>query len=241
MPKGRKARRYEGKQQDKQQEKFRDAVVVKAMTPGQREYIIAIKNSQITICTGPAGSGKTAIAVGLALQHVLAPSPTYEKLVIMRPAKEACGESIGYLPGELREKMSPWAAPVVDNMRVFVDNAQIKNLFWSGLADVVPLAFARGRSLNKSFIILDEAQSCTKEQVLMALTRIGAGSKMVVNGDLLQSDLAGRNGLSDAVDRLRGLESVSIVRMGDQDIVRNPIISLILQRYAGDYEPPPSP
>jgi phosphate starvation-inducible PhoH-like protein len=218
-------------------EKFKDMVIVKAMTPGQKDYILSIKNSQITICTGPAGSGKTAIAVGIALQNVLGTNPAYEKLIIMRPAKEACGESIGYLPGELKEKMSPWAAPIIDNMKIFIDDSQIKNIFWSGAAEIVPLAYCRGRSLNKSFIILDEAQSCTKEQILMALTRIGSGSKMVVNGDLLQSDLTGQNGLADALERLHDLESVAITQMDDRDIVRNPIISEILRRYQDDYVP----
>lgn len=208
------------------------AVHLEPQTPGQERYIEEIATHDITFCLGPAGCGKTVIAVGLALQKILSPKPQYEKLIIMRPAKEACGESIGFLPGDMAEKMQPWAAPLVDNMKVFVDDKVIKDMFFEGKIEVVPLAFARGRSFNGSFIILDEAQNCTPQQILMVLTRIGAGSKMVINGDPLQSDIPGPSGLEDAVRRLEGMAGAGVARMGEEDIRRHPLIGEILRRYA---------
>jgi phosphate starvation-inducible protein PhoH and related proteins len=208
-------------------------IVVSAKTEGQKRYIIEVKNHDITICMGPAGSGKTAVAVGLALEAILAKNPSYEKLIVMRPAKEACGEKIGFLPGDLSEKMGPWAAPVVDNMLVWVDQNTVKNMFHDKKVDIIPLAYARGRSLNNAFIILDEAQNCSKEQMLMALTRLGSNSKLVINGDINQSDIGNViSGLEDAANRLQNMDRISIVEMDESDIVRNPLIGKILQRYS---------
>jgi phosphate starvation-inducible PhoH-like protein len=224
--------RPSGRFQDGMKAKKPATVTVSAQTRGQKQYILDIVNHDITICTGPAGCGKTIIPVGLALQAILAPNPAYEKIVILRPAKEACGERIGFLPGDMGEKMAPWAAPLVDNMKVFITEGQVKQLFYNHMIDVIPLAYARGRSLNNSFIILDEAQNCTKEQLLMVLTRIGKGSKMVVNGDLEQDDHPqGGSGLLDAMERLEGMDGLAVTRLTDEDIVRNPMISEIIRRY----------
>jgi len=207
-------------------------IIVLPKTSGQKKYIIEIMNNTITFCVGPAGSGKTAIAVGIALQSILAKNPIYDKLVVMRPAKEACGEKIGFLPGDLEMKMGPWAAPIMDNMLIWLEPPLIKKLFYEKKVEVIPLAYARGRSLNKSFIILDEAQNCNPDQTLMALTRIGNNSKIVVNGDLQQTDVSdGVNGLEDAISRLEGMKDVSVIRLEESDIVRNPIIGQILKRY----------
>lgn len=213
-------------------DKFRNQVVVKAKTEGQKKYIQEIKNSDITFCRGPAGSGKTVIAVGLGLHYLLASNPAFEKIVVVRPVKEACGESLGYLPGQVQEKLAPWMAPIVDNMEVFVDKYQIKNLLTQQKVEVIPLAYMRGRSLNKSFIIVDEAQNCTPEQFLLILTRLGDGSKMVLNGDVSQSDV-GKEGLSDAIGRLQGVPGVGFCELGASDIVRNPLISKVIERYSG--------
>lgn len=247
MAKFKKGRRHERSDRDEESDHENDrrgggsdwrarmtnksAPTVTAMTQGQKKYIIEINNHSIIFCLGPAGTGKTAIAVGMALQHIMAPKPTYDKLVIMRPAKEACEEKMGFLPGDLGEKMGPWAAPIIDNMGVFIDHNAIKNLFFHRRIDIVPLAYARGRSLNNAFIILDEAQNCSPQQMLMALTRIGRDSKMIINGDIAQSDHRGKSGLMDAIERLEGMGGVSVVRLGESDIVRNPLIGEILKRY----------
>lgn len=219
--------------------KKEEDIVVSARTAGQKRYIIEVQNNDITICTGPAGTGKTVIAVGIGLQHIMAASSDYEKLVIMRPVKEACDEHIGYLPGDLDEKMIPWAAPVVDNMACFMDRARIKQMFYEKKIEVLPLAYARGRSLNKSFIIVDEAQNCSDKQMLMVLTRIGEGSKMVINGDLDQSDAIHLvNGLEDAMTRLDGIQGLGIVNLDGGDIVRHPMIREIIRRYKGERNEP---
>jgi phosphate starvation-inducible PhoH-like protein len=149
----------------------------------------------------------------------------------MRPAKEACGERIGFLPGDLSEKMAPWAAPIFDNMEVFIDKTQIRNLLWEDRIEVIPLAFARGRSLNNAFIIVDEAQNVSPEQMLMVLTRLGKNSKMAINGDLAQTDVRGASGLYDAMMRLQGVDGIGFHKMVASDIVRHPLIAKILERY----------
>ena len=231
---GRKRRnpQEDSRQERKTEGKAKEFVRVQALTEGQRKYICTIKDSIITFCVGPAGSGKTLIPVGLGLQSLIAKGSTTQRIVIMRPVKEACDEKIGFLPGDLDEKMSPWAAPLVDNMKEFLNDKQIKLLFHERRIVIVPLAFARGRSLNDSFIILDEAQNCSKKQMLMAVTRIGRNSKMVINGDVSQSDDHSIiNGLSDAMERLRGIGGIGFAELRPEDIVRNPLISHIIERY----------
>jgi len=228
----RRIKEQDSRQERRQEGKAKAFVRVQALTEGQRRYICTIKDSIITFCTGPAGCGKTMIPVGLGLQALIATNSTTQRIVIMRPVKEACDEKLGYLPGGLGEKMEPWAAPLVDNMKEFLNDAQIKLLFHEERIVIVPLALARGRSLNDSFIILDEAQNCSKKQMLMAVTRIGRNSKMVINGDISQSDDHSMvNGLSDAMSRLRGIDGIGFSELGHEDIVRNPLISAIIERY----------
>lgn len=224
---------------DKKEDSWKKNVIVTAQTQGQKEYIKKILTNDITFCYGPAGTGKTAVAVGIALQHICVPSPAFDKLVIMRPAKEACGERIGYLPGDLSEKMAPWAAPILDNMQIFIEAAQIKNLFWENKIEIIPTAFARGRSLNNSFILVDEAQNLSPDQMLMILTRIGKNSKMVLNGDIAQSDIRGTSGLYDAAMRLQDIQGIAFHEMDAADIVRHPLIGKILDRYVQDQEDEP--
>jgi phosphate starvation-inducible PhoH-like protein len=229
----RKRRLLEAAQENKKKEtKFRDQVVVTAKTDGQKRYIVEIKNNDIIFCYGPAGTGKTAVAVGLGLQAILAPNPAFEKIVVLRPAREACDEKIGFLPGQLEDKMSPWAAPVIDNVSVFVEQSRLKNLLYEHKIEVVPIGFSRGRSFNKSYVILDEAQNTTPKQMLLVLTRLGQDSKLIINGDTDQSDMQnGDNGLSDAIKRLEGLQGLSIVKLDETDIVRHRLIGEIIRRY----------
>ena len=220
-----------GNYKEPKEDRYKKNVIVSAQTEGQKEYIIAIKNNSITFCCGPAGCGKTAVSVGIALQYMMAPQPSFEKLIVMRPAKEACDEKIGFLPGDMGDKMSVWISPVVDNMEVFIDKSQIKNLFYQEKVEVIPTAFARGRSLNNAFIIVDEAQNLSQQQMIMILTRLGKNSKMVLNGDLAQSDLKVESGLYDAMQRLQDIEGIGFCEMQNSDIVRNPLIGSILDRY----------
>lgn len=228
-------KRFQEEQEEPNTRKFfrgrPKGIVLQAQTDGQKHYINTIHNNDITFCMGPAGCGKTIIATGLALQGIVTENPIYERLVIMRPAKEACEENIGALPGDIGEKMSAWTAPVVDNMKVFLDSGAIKSLFYNEKIEVLPLAFARGRSLNNAFIIVDEAQNVSPKQMMMILTRIGQGSKMVINGDLAQSDINGVNGLYDAFERLDGVKGIAFVELDGDDIVRSPIIKEIVKRY----------
>ena len=219
---------------EKKEDRWKKNVVVSAQTAGQKEYIKAILNNDIIFCTGPAGTGKTIVAVGLALQQICAPVPAFDKLVIMRPAKEACDEHIGFLPGQIEDKLQPYLAPVMDNAEVFLDKTAIKNLIWQGKIESIPLAFMRGRSLNKSIIICDEGQNLTVKQTLLCLTRLGKGSKMIINGDLSQSDIKEQNGLADAKERLQGIPCIAFVELTEKDIVRHPLIIKILERYFGE-------
>lgn len=220
----------------KKEERYRKSVVVSGQTEGQKKYIIEIKNNDITFCYGPAGTGKTAVATGIALQYICAEFPAYDKMVVLRPAREACGEKIGFLPGDLDDKMAPWGAPIFDNMKVFIEQNQMRNLMAERRIEIIPLAYARGRSLNKSFIIVDEAQNVSPEQMLMVLTRLGKDSKMVINGDMAQSDTRGPNGLYDAIQRLQNIRKIGFVEMTGDDIVRHPLIGEIINRYSDPIE-----
>ena len=202
-------------------------------TPNQKDYLHEIRRNVITICTGPAGSGKTLIPVGFALQNIMCPHAMYKRLIVIRPVKEACGEALGFLPGDIREKMSVWLMPIVDNLKVFMADGAIDCLIHHKQVEAIPIAFMRGRSLNQSFVLLDEAENCTPEQILLVLTRIGDETKLVINGDLDQSDLRNgeHSGLKDAIEKLDGMEGVGICRLDHNDIVRHPLISNILFRY----------
>lgn len=205
-------------------------VSVTAKTENQRKYIQAILNSDIIFCHGSAGTGKTTVAAGIALQLLLEQNSPYEKIVIIRPAKEACGENLGALPGDLSEKMLPWALPVLDNCLNFIDKKILNLLIEQDKIEVIPIAYARGRSLNNCLIIIDEAENLTDKMLLLLLTRFGQGSKMVINGDLEQSDIH-NSGFNDAMHRLAQLDGVSIIMMTDEDVVRHPLVKEILKLY----------
>jgi phosphate starvation-inducible PhoH-like protein len=203
---------------------------VKPMTPGQHAYLEAIQNHDLTFCTGPAGTGKTYLAVAAAVS--LLRCNRVRKIVLVRPAVEA-GEKLGFLPGDMQQKVNPYLRPLLDALEDVMEFDQVQRFLASDLIEIIPLAFMRGRTLNDAVVILDEAQNTTKLQMLMFLTRLGHRSKMVVTGDTSQIDLedATRSGLVDAVRRLHRVNGVGLVSMQGSDIVRHSLVQQIVEVY----------
>lgn len=203
---------------------------IKPKTEGQKRYIDGIFENDLTFCVGPAGTGKTYLAVAAAaslLKHGQA-----KRLVLARPAVEA-GERLGFLPGDLQAKVNPYLRPLFDALHDMMDFEQVKRFMANDVIEVIPLAFMRGRTLNDSVIILDEAQNCTAAQMLMFLTRLGNNSKMVVTGDPSQVDLPPKetSGLLDAMRRLRGIKGIAMVELERGDIVRHRLVQNIVNAY----------
>jgi phosphate starvation-inducible PhoH-like protein len=207
---------------------------VKPRTPGQAEYVKAIAENDLVLCVGPAGTGKTYLAVAMAVAALR--QEAIRKIVLVRPAVEA-GESLGFLPGDLQAKINPYLRPLLDALREMMDYDQIRRYTELDVIEMVPLAYMRGRTLNDAFIILDEAQNTTVAQMKMFLTRMGMNSKIVVSGDTTQVDLPShvRSGLIDALGRLQGIKGVTEVRLSGRDIVRHRLVQEIVQAY--DEEP----
>lgn len=203
--------------------------VFKPKTQNQAEYIRCMSESDIVFCTGPAGSGKTAVAVGLACEYLL--SNKIEKIVITRPVVEA-GRGLGYLPGTLTEKILPYLVPTIEEMRLYLSQETFNGYKSQNLIELCPLEYMRGRNFHNTFMILDEAQNATYEQIKMFLTRIGLGSKAVINGDTSQTDLSEYedDGLLECMERLKGIDGISMCKLTAEDIVRNKIISKIIAR-----------
>ena len=196
----------------------------------QRVYLEAIRGSDLTFGIGPAGTGKTYLAVAMAVQALT--SRQVQRLILTRPAVEA-GEKLGFLPGDLAEKINPYLRPLYDALHDLLDFRRVQDMLASGVIEVAPLAFMRGRTLNEAFIILDEAQNTTPEQMKMFLTRLGFGSRAVVTGDVTQIDLPShaRSGLVQAVQVLSGVEGVSFIHFNDADVIRHPLVGRIVQAY----------
>ncbi len=196
----------------------------------QKHYIDAIRRHDVVLGVGPAGTGKTYLAMAMAVAALI--KNDVSRIVLTRPAVEA-GERLGFLPGDLAEKVNPYLRPLYDALNDMVDSARAQGFMERGLIEVAPLAFMRGRTLNDSFVILDEAQNTTREQMKMFLTRLGFGSKVVVTGDVTQIDLpAGKgSGLVEAIEILRDVSGVQIVRFTERDVVRHPIVQAIIQAY----------
>lgn len=216
---------------------FRDAIFIpsrkKVISPrslGQKKYIQAIRDHDLIFGVGPAGTGKTYLAVVMAVTALL--KGDFEKIVLTRPAIEA-GEKLGFLPGDLVEKINPYLRPLYDAMHDLIDSERAQRLIDKGMVEVAPLAFMRGRTLSKSFVILDEAQNTTREQMKMFLTRMGDGSKMVVTGDVTQIDLPNyrESGLVNALDILQNIKEISIQRLRAQDVVRHSLVQKVVQAY----------
>ena len=204
--------------------------VVRPKTPGQVAYVDAIRNNDLVFAVGPAGTGKTYLAVATAVEALK--NDEIRKIVLVRPAVEA-GESLGYLPGDLSAKINPYLRPLLDALYEMVDYDQVKQHMERDTIEVIPLAYMRGRTLNDAFIILDEAQNTTVPQMKMFLTRMGLGSKIVVAGDKTQVDLPPhtRSGLSDAISRLKSIEGFAEVRLDQNDIVRHRLVQEIVRAY----------
>ncbi len=230
---------------------FREAVFVSSprrtlapKTLMQREYVQAMRESDMVFAIGPAGTGKTYLAVAMALSYLT--SRHVKRLVLIRPAVEA-GERLGFLPGDMVEKVNPYLRPLYDALHDMLDFHRVREMLDSGVIEIAPLAFMRGRTLNDAFIILDEAQNTTPEQMKMLLTRLGFGSRVVITGDVTQIDLpipaglsaggegrAGleaRSGLVQARRILDGVEGVRFIHFSDQDVIRHPLVGRIVQAY----------
>jgi phosphate starvation-inducible PhoH-like protein len=199
-------------------------------TAGQKLYLEALRQHDMVFCTGPAGTGKTYLAVAYAV-HLLKHHQA-KRLILVRPAVEA-GEKLGFLPGDMQAKVNPYLRPLFDALHDMMDYDQIRRFMVNDLIEVIPLAFMRGRTLNESIIILDEAQNTTPSQMLMFLTRMGEESKMIVTGDASQTDLdpGQPSGLIDATRRLKHLKGLSVVELQKEDIVRHRLVQNIVHAY----------
>jgi phosphate starvation-inducible protein PhoH and related proteins len=199
---------------------------VKARSPGQERLIEAMEARSLVLALGPAGSGKTYLAIAKAVEAL--ESGKVGRIVLSRPAVEA-GESLGYLPGELEDKLAPYLRPLYDALSDRLSMKRVRSLITEAAIEIAPVGFMRGRTLNNAFVVIDEAQNCTYVQLKMLLTRLGWSSTMVVTGDPGQSDLLPElSGLAKAADRLEGLADIAVVRLTDRDIVRHPLVADML-------------
>jgi len=203
---------------------------VRPKSKGQGHYLKSISNNEITFGIGPAGTGKTFLAVAMAISALK--EGLYRRLVLARPAVEA-GEKLGFLPGDFQAKVNPYLRPLYDAIESFMEPDKIKKYLASDVIEIVPLAYMRGRTLDRSFIILDEAQNTTAKQMKMFLTRMGNGSKIVITGDITQIDLPGNmgSGLVEVLNILKGIKGIGMVYMGEKDIFRHPMVQRIVHAY----------
>lgn len=208
---------------------------VKCKTFGQKTYVDAIKKNTVVFGVGPAGTGKTYLAVAMAVSAYK--NKEVEKIILTRPAVEA-GERLGFLPGDLQSKVDPYLRPLYDALQEMFGLETYLKLMERGVIEIAPLAYMRGRTLNNSFIILDEAQNTTREQMKMFLTRMGEGSKVIVTGDVTQIDLPDgkKSGLKHAIGVLKGINDIAIIKLTHKDVVRHPLVMEIIKAYTKDEE-----
>ncbi len=209
---------------------FLKGVFIKPKTEGQARYVEAMKKNDLVFCIGPAGTGKTYLAVAVALSYLK--SGRIRRIVLARPAVEA-GEKLGYLPGDIKAKVNPYLRPLYDAIADMMDVGHVKKYLESDLIEILPLAYMRGRTLNDAFVILDEAQNCTIKQMKTFLTRLGVKSKVVVTGDITQVDLppGEMSGLIDVQERLMNINGISFVYLAKSDIVRHRLVQDIVDAY----------
>ncbi len=203
---------------------------IKCKTVGQKKYVDLMKKKTITFGVGPAGTGKTYLAVAIAVNEYKAKK--VEKIILTRPAVEA-GEKLGFLPGDLQEKVNPYLRPLYDALQEMFGNETFSKMMERGVIEIAPLAYMRGRTLSNAYVILDEAQNTTKEQIKMFLTRLGENSKMVITGDLTQIDLPKglTSGLKHAVKILKDIDDIGIIKLNERDVVRHPLVQKIVKAY----------
>ena len=206
---------------------------VRPRTDGQARYVRAMIENDLTLCIGPGGTGKTYLAVAMAVS--LLRQTKAKRLVLVRPAVEA-GERLGFLPGDMVAKVNPYLRPLFDALNDMMEPEQVKRYMENDIIEIVPLAYMRGRTLNQAVIILDEGQNTTVSQMKMFLTRMGTGSKIIVTGDVTQTDLPKqtKSGLTDAVHRLEDIKGIAIVYLDQHDIVRHPLVQQVVQAYEED-------
>ena len=206
---------------------------VRPRTDGQARYVHAMRDNDLVVCVGPAGTGKTYLAVGMAVNLLRA--GVVKRIVLVRPAVEA-GERLGFLPGDIAAKVNPYLRPLFDSLHDMMEAEQVKRYIENDIIEILPLAYMRGRTLNNSVIILDEGQNTTIPQMKMFLTRMGQGSKIVVTGDITQVDLPRqtRSGLVDAIHRLKEIDRIGIIYLDERDIVRHPLVQKIVAAYEDD-------
>ncbi len=212
---------------------LRKDINIRPRTRGQKEYLDTIHANEMTLAIGPAGTGKTYLAMAAAVSSLL--NKQVKRIILTRPAVEA-GESLGFLPGDLEQKVNPYLRPLYDALYSMVDMERVQRLIDQERIEVAPLAFMRGRTLDKSFIILDEGQNTTPDQMKMFLTRIGQGSRAVITGDITQQDLprGSVSGLTEAHRILRGIPGIGLVELHKRDVVRNPLVQCIIDAYTDD-------
>ena len=203
---------------------------VRAKTFKQKKYIEALRQRDLTFCVGPAGTGKTFLAVVVAVQELLANK--FERIILTRPAVEA-GEKLGFLPGDLQQKIDPYLRPLYDAINEFIDPEKLPSLMERGVIEVAPLAYMRGRTLNNAFVIVDEAQNTTPSQMKMVLTRLGFNSRMVITGDMTQTDLPTnqQSGLAVATHVLKNVQGIAFSEFSQEDVVRHPLVQRIVAAY----------
>lgn len=210
--------------------KTRRGQVIRAKTFRQQQYIQALRSSDLTFCTGPAGTGKTFLAAMVAVKALM--NEEYERLILTRPAVEA-GERLGFLPGDLQQKVNPYLRPLYDALHELLDPERIPHLMERGIIEVAPLAYMRGRTLSNAFVILDEAQNTTPAQMKMVLTRLGFNSRMVVTGDVTQTDLPQyqESGLAKATKILKKVDGIAFCELTKADVVRHALVQRIVAAY----------
>lgn len=219
----------ENKKIENPQEVYKKSVgKVKAKTEGQKKYLDAIEKNDIVFAIGPAGTGKTYLASAVAVDYLK--SGKVQRIVLTRPAVEA-GEKLGFLPGDLTEKVDPYLRPLYDALIDMIGIEKFISLREKNIIEIAPLAYMRGRTLNNAFIILDEAQNTTYEQMKMFLTRMGFGSKVIVTGDITQIDIQERSGLVIAQEILKDIDGIAFVYLTDADVVRHPLVKKIIRAY----------